>query len=152
MLVLFGNTYFVVGDFSEALKHYDAAIGYDGNFYFALASAAQCHRALGNAARASEFFKRCSEAIERSGDFRRKRERSARALIAVLAANAGKGCGSQTRYDDYAREARDLLGGNLAVDGLSPKFFSPATKRLVSAIDLLEEVGPWAASSSATSR
>ena len=41
-----------------------------------------------------------------------------------------------------------MLSGNLTVDGLSPKFFSPATKRLVSSADLLKELGTVVASSS----
>ena len=140
MLVLLGNTHFMLQQYQEALVHYTAAIGHNADDYSALASVAQCFQALGDKAAATDHFGRCSDAIERSGDFRRKRERISRALVAVLAANAAKGCANSSRWYDYAREARDLLGGNLAVDGLSPKFFSPATKRLVSAQDLLKEV------------
>jgi len=70
---------------------------------------------------------------KRSADWQRKRERMTRALIVVLAARAAKGCGDQARFDQYARAAREILSGDLTVDGLSPKFFSPTTKRLVSA-------------------
>ena len=79
-------------------------------------------------------------AIERSGDFGRKRQIIGRAVLAAIAANAAKGCGDQGRYEQYAQEARDVLSGNLDVDGMSPKFFSPATKRLVSSSDLLAEL------------
>jgi tetratricopeptide (TPR) repeat protein len=140
VLVFLGNTYFVAGKFQDALNQYARALRLEANDYYALASAAQCCKALGQQEAAAEHFKRCLNAIERSGDFGRKREIIGRAVIAVIAANAAKGCGDQDRYERYAREARDMLSGNLAVDSMSPKFFSPATKRLVSSSELLREL------------
>lgn len=139
MLVLLGNTYFVANEFSDALNQFKLALQFSPNDYYALASAAQCYKKLGDGPSA-EHFKRCLDLIERSGDFRRKRETIVRAVIAALAAHAAHGCSDHLRYEQYAREARDLLSGDLAVDGLLPKFFSPATKRLVSAGELLTEV------------
>jgi uncharacterized protein HemY len=122
LLLLLGNVYFVANDFSNAFEHYDKAIRFTPDDYYALASAAQCQRALGTDI-AGDYFSRCLIAIERSGDFDRKTERITRAVIAILAANAAKGCGNPERYDRWARDARELLEGDLAVDGLSPKFF-----------------------------
>jgi tetratricopeptide (TPR) repeat protein len=138
-LLLLGNTFIAVGDHENALKQYNEALKFIPDDYYALASAAQCRRAL-NDPTASDLFARCLGAIERSADWQRKRERMTRALIVVLAARAAKGCGDQARFDQYARAAREILSGDLTVDGLSPKFFSPTTKRLVSAKDLLAEV------------
>lgn len=138
-LLLLGNTYVAVGDHGEALKQYSEALKFIPDDYYALASAAQCCRTL-NDPTASDFFARCLNAIERSGDWQRKRERITRALIVVHAARAAKGSGEQARYDQYSREATAILGSDLAVDGLSPKFFSPTTKRLVNAKELLAEV------------
>jgi tetratricopeptide (TPR) repeat protein len=145
-----GNTYFVLGEFHPALDQYTQVLGFSPDDYYALASAAQSYQALGDPV-AADFFARCLSAIERSGDLRRKRERNARALIVAIAAQAARSSGDQTRYEQYAREAREILGGNLAVDGMSPKFFSPTTKRLVSSAELLREIAepqqPAAASS-----
>jgi hypothetical protein len=138
-LLLLGNTYVAVGDHGEALKQYSEALRFIPDDYYALASAAQCCRAL-NDPSASDLFSRCLGAIERSGDWQRKRERMTRALVVALAARAAKGCGDQARFDQYSREARAILGGDLTVDGLSPRFFSPTTKRLVNAKELLAEV------------
>ena len=124
---------------AEGLQQYRIALKHIPDDYYALASAAQCCRSL-NDPEAADLFARCLDAIERSGDWQRKRERMTRSLIVVLAARAAKGCGDQARFDQYAREARTLLGGDLAVDGLSPRFFSPTTKRLVNAKELLAEV------------
>jgi len=139
MLVLLGNTYFVLGAYREAVDYYNKALQFNPDDYYALSSAGQCYQALGDAS-AADFFKRCLNGIERSGDFRRKRERSVRAVIAVVAALAARDCGDTARYYEYAQEARDLLSGNLDVNGLSPKFFSPSSKRLVSSIELLKEL------------
>ena len=54
--------------------------------------------------------------------------------------NAAKGSQNDTAREQWTRDARDLLSGNLKVDNLSPKFFSPATKRQVSAEVLLQEL------------
>ncbi len=138
-LLILGNTYVAVGDHGEARKIYDEAVKFIPDDYYALASVAQCCRVLNDPA-ASDFFARCLGAIERSGDWQRKRERITRALIVVHAARAARGCADQARFDQYSREARTILGGDLAVDGFAPKFFSPTTKRLVSAKELLAEV------------
>jgi tetratricopeptide (TPR) repeat protein len=140
MLVLLGNTFFEEGVFAQALVQYTRAIELSPNDYYALASAAQCHRELCDAAKAADCFRRSLDTIERSGDFRRKRERITRAVIAVIAASAAKGCNESALREQYDREARELLSGNLAVDGMTPKFFSPSTKRLVSASDLVKEL------------
>jgi tetratricopeptide (TPR) repeat protein len=141
MLVLSGNTHFVrKNGLGEALVQYTKAIGFNSNDYYALTSAAQCERALGDEHAAASHFRECLDAIERSGDIRRKRERITRAVIAVTAANAAKGCGDEVRREQWTREARELLSGNLAVDGMSPKFFSPSTKRLIGAAELLKEL------------
>lgn len=141
MLVLCGNTYFVRDNKSrDALARYTEAVAFNSNDYYALAAAARCQQAQGDQAAAAIHFRQCLDAIERSGDARRKRERSTRAGIAITGANAAKGCGDDVRYEQYAREARELLSGNLAVDGMSPKFFSPSTKRLVGATELLAEL------------
>jgi tetratricopeptide (TPR) repeat protein len=148
ILVLLGNTHFVTGSFRDALEPYNRALQFNPDDYYALGAVAQCYRALGDGAAS---FSRCLNAIERSGDLRRKRERITRGVIAVMAANAARDCGDQGRYEQYTREARDILGGNLAVDTLSPKFFSPATKRFVSSEELLREIEPWAARASTSS-
>lgn len=140
VLLLLGNVYFVSRDFENALGRYAEAQKFNSNDYYALASTAQCNHALGNVSAAADEFRACLDAIERSGDFRRKRERITLAGIAVLAAVAAKGCGDDGRYEQYARDARDMLAGNLDVDGMSPKFFSPSTKRLVSSAELLKEM------------
>ncbi len=139
-LLLLGNMYFVNQDFQNALGRYSEALQFSPNDYYALASAAQCHRPLGDDRSAEDKFRACLDAIERSGDLRRKRERITLAGIAVLGAITAKGCGDNARYEQYARDARDMLAGNLDVDGMSPKFFSPSTKRLVSPADLLKEM------------
>lgn len=140
MLILWGNTHFQQKAFEKARTQYGKAIEFDPDDYYALASAAQCAEALGDHDAAQALSRRGVDAIERSGDFRRKRERITRAVIAVVAANLAAGCGDADRREQYAREARELLSGNLAVDGMSPKFFSPATKRLVRATELLKEL------------
>lgn len=140
MLLLLGNTYFGQKKFSDALPQYIKAIGFNPNDYYALAAAAQCYRALGDAVAEVEHFRKSLVAIEHSGDLRRKRERITRAVIAVTAASAAKGCSDNERQEQYTREARELLSGDLDVEGMSPKFFSPSTKRLVSAAELLKEV------------
>ncbi|MFI5351724.1 MAG: hypothetical protein ACHQZS_02090 [Candidatus Binatales bacterium] len=148
MLLLLGNAYFVGGNHREALVQYRAALQFNEDDYYALGSVAQCLQILGEESPV-EYFERCLNSIEHSGDLRRKRERIVRAVIAVLAASAAKGCNSN-RYDEYFQEASEMLSGNLTVDGLSPKFFSPATKRLVSSADLLKELGTVVASSSSS--
>jgi tetratricopeptide (TPR) repeat protein len=140
MLILLGNTHYVAAEFAAALEQYEKALNFNPHDYYAMASAAQCHRNLGALKAAEDASSGCLAAIERSGDFNRKRERITRAVIAVLAANAAKGCGNGASSEHWANEARDLLEGDLAVDGLSPKFFSPSTKRLVSSTELLREV------------
>jgi tetratricopeptide (TPR) repeat protein len=140
ILVLYGNTYFEQRRFEEALTKYTMALKYSPSDYYALASAAQCYSELGDSVAAAAHFRQSLEAIERSGDFRKKRERTTRAVIAVIAANAAKRCNDAIRWEQYDRDARDLLGGILDVDGLSPKFFSPSSKRLVNATDLLKEL------------
>jgi tetratricopeptide (TPR) repeat protein len=140
MLILWGNTFFVQNAFREAQAQYAKAIGFSPNNYYALASAAQCDRAMADEAATAEHFRQSLEAIEHSGDLRRKRERITRAVIAVIGANAAKACGDNARRELFEREARELLSGNLAVDGMSPKFFSPSTKRLVSATELLKDL------------
>ena len=139
MLLLLGNTHFVLRDYREALNRYAAALQFNKDDYYALFSAAQCEEAL-NEASARNHFRQCLEAIERSGDFERKHERSVRAVIAVIAGLAAKSCDEFTRYEKYAREASDMLSGNLDVGGLSPRFFSPTTKRLVNSNELLLEL------------
>jgi|ERR1022692_1200964 tetratricopeptide (TPR) repeat protein len=150
MLLLLGNTYFVLGDFAGALDRYSKAVVNNPADYYALASVAQCQQAQGDSA-ATGSFNRCLNAIERSGDFGRKRERSTRAVIAVIAATAARGCDDQVRYEKYVNEARDMLSGNLDVDGMSPNFFSPATKRLVGARELLSQVEQGVAATATTS-
>jgi len=140
MLVIWGNTYFQGNSFKEALDKYNMAVELNSNDYYALASAAQCFGALGNNDSAEKYYRQSLDAIERSGDFRKKRERITRAVIAVTASNAAKYCGDSKYREQYAQDARELLSGNLTVDGMSPKFFSPATKRLVSATELLNEL------------
>jgi tetratricopeptide (TPR) repeat protein len=139
LLILLGNTYFLAKNYQSALEQYQKAVEFKADEYYALASAAQCHRALGSG-RDREVFHQCLAAIEDSEDFTRKRERITRAVIAILAANAASGYGDAQRYSKWARQARELLEGDLSVDGLSPRFFSPATKRLVSSAELLREV------------
>ncbi len=143
MLVLCGNSYFVRPNgsgFGDALAQYKKALGFDPGDYYALASAGQCELALRDEASAKAHFLECLESIERSGDIGRKRERITRAVIATVAARAARACADDARREQYTREARELLGGNLAVDGMSPKFFSPSTKRLVGAAELLKEL------------
>lgn len=140
MLVLWGNIHFVQNAFPEALSQYIEAIKFNPNNYYALASAAQCHRTLDDEDAAVAYFRQSLDAIERSGDFKRKRERITCAVIAVIAAISARACGENERQEQYTREARELLSGNLAVDGMSPKFFSPSTKRLVDAEELLKEL------------
>jgi tetratricopeptide (TPR) repeat protein len=140
-LVLLGNTHFVLGEYREALKEYEMALEFNRTDYYASYSAAQCYRALTEDKRAQEEFAHCFAAIEASRDFRRKRERIVRAVIAVIAAKAARFAGDDDHYHEYAREARDLLDGNLDVGELSPKFFSPSKKRLVNASELLIELG-----------
>jgi hypothetical protein len=133
-----------------ALERYSKAVVNNPADYYALASVAQCQQAQGDSA-ATGSFNRCLNAIERSGDFGRKRERSTRAVIAVIAATAARGCDDQVRYEKYVNEARDMLSGNLDVDGMSPNFFSPATKRLVGARELLSQVEQGVAATATTS-
>jgi hypothetical protein len=141
MFVLRGNTYFVRGNaFDKAFDDYESAINRDPSDYYALASAAQCQEKLNGPGGGRKYYGECLEQIERSGDIRRKRERITRAIIAAIAANAAKVCQDTRRFEQYAREARELLGGNLAVDGMTPKCFSPSTKRLASADDLVAEI------------
>lgn len=136
MLVLSGNVHFIEGDMGKALARYKEAVQFRPGDYYALGSAAQCEP---DANAAKEYGLRCLRAIEDSGDFRRKRERITRVGIAVTAANAARRS-ADDRAEQWTRDARDLLSGNLAVDGMSPKFFSPATKRQVSAQELLQEL------------
>ncbi len=138
MLVLCGNTYFEQKEFSKALEQYGKAIEFNANDYYALVSAAQCERTLGDSEGAAIHFGQTLEAIDRSGDLGRKREQITRAVIAVIASIAAKEIDDRANCERYTREAREVLRGNLTVDGLSPKFFSPATKRLVSASELLK--------------
>jgi tetratricopeptide (TPR) repeat protein len=140
MFVLCGNTYFMQKAFQDALIQYTKAIEFNQNDYYALSSAARCKKALGDGLAAEEYFRHALEAIERSADLRKKRERITRAVIAVIAENAANGCGERVRQEQYGREARELLSGKLEVDGLSPKFFSPSTARLVSSAELLNEL------------
>ena len=140
MFVLCGNTYFARRAFQDALAQYTKAIEFNSNDYYALASAARCEKALGNGPAAKNYFRQALDVIERAGDLRKKRERITSAVIAVIAANAANGCGESVRWEQYSREARDLLSGKQEVDGLSPKFFSPSTTRLVSAAELLKEL------------
>ena len=140
VLVLWGNIHFVQNAFSEALSRYIEAIKFSPTNYYALASAAQCYRRLHDEGAAVAHFRQSLDAIERSGDFKKKRERITRAVIAVIATISARACGENERQEQYTREARELLSGNLAVDGMSPKFFSPSTKRLVDAEGLLKEL------------
>jgi tetratricopeptide (TPR) repeat protein len=140
LLLLLGNVLFVAKDYRGALDQYEKALGFSAKDYYALASAGQCYRALGNVNKTQEMFSDCLIAIVDSEDFRHRRERITRAVIAVLAANACVACGDVIRYNSWARAAHELLEGNLDVDGLSPKFFSPSTKRLVGAVTLLGEI------------
>lgn len=64
-----------------------------------------------------EYWERCLNAIEKSGDFIHKRQRITRAGIAVLAARAARSCGNNERADYWANEAREFLRGDLSVDG-----------------------------------
>lgn len=70
----------------------------------------------------------------------RERDRITRAVIAVLAANAAKTCDDKVRCNRWTGYAHELLEGDLSVNGMSPKFFSPSTKRLVSSAELLREI------------
>jgi tetratricopeptide (TPR) repeat protein len=139
LLVLIGHTYFVDRDYSRALDEYKRAVAFRLTDYYALASVAQCLEFLGDAS-AREYWERCLSAIEKSEDFSHKRERITRSGIGVLAAFAAQGCGDAAKYDHWANEARELLGGDLSVDGLAPKFFSLSTKRLVRSEQLLREL------------
>jgi tetratricopeptide (TPR) repeat protein len=139
-LLLLGNMFFVSGDFENALGRYIEAVKLCPNDYDALWSSALCYRALGNAETAADSFKACLDAIERPGDLRQNRERITRGEIAVIGAMAARGCGDPTRYERYSRDVRDVLASILDVDGMSPKFFSPTTKRLVGAAELLREM------------
>jgi tetratricopeptide (TPR) repeat protein len=140
MFILCGNTYFAQRAYKDALAQYTKAIEFNPNDYYALASAARCEKALGDGLAAENNFRRALEAIERAGDLKKKRERITRAVIAVIATNAANGCRDSVRREQYSREARDLLSGKLEVEGLSPKFFSPSTTRLVSAAEMLKEL------------
>lgn len=140
MLMLMGNTYFVKRNFREALDQYNLAIGFKPGDYYALVAAAQCERELENADAAGELFRRGLNAIDHSSHFRRKRERVTRAVIAVTAAIAAKECREDARREQWSRDAHELLSGELRVDGMSPNFFSPLTKRLVDAATLLKEL------------
>jgi tetratricopeptide (TPR) repeat protein len=140
MLVLSGNIHFIGKEFQPALNCYNQAIAFQPRDYYALASAAQSEARLSRPADAQKHFGDCLEAIERSDDFRRKRERITRVAVAVTAANAAKGAGDTDAQERWTRDAREMLSGKLEVDGMSPKFFSPATKRQVSAADLLQEL------------
>lgn len=140
MLMLSGNIHFIRKELGPALAQYEEAIRLHAGDYYALGSAGQCLSELGDAGRARVRFQECLAAIERSGDFRRKREHITRAVIAVTAVQAAKGSADPKAREQWARDARDLLSGNLNVDGLSPKFFSPATKRQASAEELLRQL------------
>ena len=140
LLVLLGHTYFVDHDHSRALEEYKRATAFRPMDYYAQGAVAQCLECLGDAS-AREYWERCLNAIEKSGDFIHKRERITRAGIAVLACRAARSCGNNERADYWANEARELLRGDLSVDGLTPKFFSLSTKRLVSSEELLRELG-----------
>jgi len=140
MYVLLGNTYFVQKMFTEARMEYLKATEFNSQDYYALSSVAQCDKVAGNGDSAGKYFRRCVEAIELSGDLRKKRERITRAVISVIATNSAAGCDDATRRNQYRREARELLTGDLSVGDLTPKFFSPTTKRLVNASALLQEV------------
>ena len=76
MLVLAGNVHFIGQEFDQALAQYTQAIACQSNDYYALVSAAQCEQNLGDPNSAKKHFAACLEAIERSNDFRRKREPS----------------------------------------------------------------------------
>lgn len=140
MLLLYGNTFFVDHKYSEALSKYGDAAGHNESDYYALASAGQCAAQLGDTAVAKKFCERAVRAVERSGDLTRKRERITRAVLAVTAAHAAHGANDEARRNEYVKQARELLSGNLAVDGLTPKFFSPTTKYLVTSEELLNEL------------
>jgi tetratricopeptide (TPR) repeat protein len=140
MLILLGNTYYAQEKFTDALDKYNKAIVLNSNDYYALSSAARCEKRLGDDTKAKDHFHKCLEAIERSGDLRKKRERITRAVIAVIASNAAYGCDDNAKAVTYSREAHELLGGKLEVENLSPKFFSASTTRLVKAADLLNEL------------
>jgi tetratricopeptide (TPR) repeat protein len=141
MLLLYGNTYFVEKNYVDALSKYTAAIQHNQRDYYALASAGQCAALTNNSVvTAHDFFEGAVRAVERSGDITRKRERITRAVLAVTTALAAQGVHDESRWDEYARHARELLSGDLAVDGLLPKFFSPSKKHLVSAEELLSEL------------
>jgi tetratricopeptide (TPR) repeat protein len=139
LLVLLGHTYYVDQDYSAALQEYKRAVAYRPADYYALGAVAQSLECLDDAS-AREYWERCLNAIEKSGDFAHKRERITRAGIAVLAARAAHRYGNIERADYWVNEARELLRGDLSVDGLTPKFFSPSTKRLVSSEELLKEL------------
>jgi tetratricopeptide (TPR) repeat protein len=139
-LILLGNTDFVRGRYAEALAEYERAIAFNQADYYALSSAAQCEEKLSGLPAAESRYRECLDAIERSDDFRRKRERITRAVIAVTAANAAQRCGDGVHAEVWKRESRALLGGYLKVDGLSPRFFSLLTKRLVEADELLKQL------------
>jgi hypothetical protein len=138
MFLLFGNTYFVEADFEKAESQYVRAWDLAPKDYYAMASVAQCRQALRNPASVTDWA-RCLEEIDRSGDFNRKRERVTKTLISVLAVYGSKGSDNRPASAQWLREVHDLLSGNLTIDGLTPKFFSPGTKRLVSASELLAE-------------
>jgi tetratricopeptide (TPR) repeat protein len=139
-LTLLGNTHFVLGEFDAAAGKYAEALTFNGNDYYAMCSLAQCNAAASKQPEAKALFTRCLEAIVRSGDFRRKRERSTLVTIATTAVVAATHSEDQLRRIEYAAELKELLSGNLAVADLIPKFFSQTTKRLVTSDQLLEEL------------
>jgi tetratricopeptide (TPR) repeat protein len=139
MLVYVGNSFFVQGKFAEAVEPYARAFALSPGDYYALSSLGQCYKELRDV-RAKETFRDGLSAIEHGGDFRRKRELTTRAVIAAIATLCATECGDGPAAEQWVREGGDLLAGDLIIDGLKPRYFSPRTKRLVSSAELLGEL------------
>jgi tetratricopeptide (TPR) repeat protein len=88
MLLLLGNTHFLQGHIAAALVEYRKAINENSYDYYALCSAGQCLALLDQRDEAASTFRTCIDAIERAGDYRKKRELSTRAVVGVTAALA----------------------------------------------------------------
>jgi tetratricopeptide (TPR) repeat protein len=139
LLLIQGNINFILKNYKEALQVYENAAATDPHNYYVYTSQAQCCEYLQLADEATIKYKKALSLIEQSRDIERKREIITRAVIIVLANQCAYRSGNLESAILYAKEAKSLLSRELTLNGLEPHFFSPNTKRLVSARDLLSE-------------
>jgi tetratricopeptide (TPR) repeat protein len=139
IVLLLGNVACMQRDWQEAVALYAEVNKADPENYYALGASALVLSQL-NDPTAAAMARRCVEAFEKAGDFRRKREITTKAVLAAMVVGAARICGDEAKVQLYRREAKELLSASLDVDGMSPRFFSPATRRLVSQFELLNEI------------